>query len=160
MTDSTHGIREQRTTPAGPFSRGDECQGAEAITTDGKHWDICVRDTGLVEDIQTASKYRPATSAMAAGRPGDLDAGIYAGDPEHWRPPSRLLQLESGRLHDYPVIFHTGRWFGFSTVVIHLPHQEFTRIIGSKQENFPVAAHTASIAEICANRFESVTGSP
>lgn len=97
---------------------------------------------------------------MAACRPGGLDAGIHAGNPEQWRTPSRLLQLESGAFHDYPVIFHTGRWFGFSTVVIHLPHQEFTRIIGSKQENFPVAAHTASIAEICANRFESVTGSP
>lgn len=33
-----------------------EYQGAEAVTTDGRHWDIYVRDTGLVEDIANAHK--------------------------------------------------------------------------------------------------------
>ena len=33
-----------------------ECQGAEAVTTDGIHWDIYVRDTGLVEDIANGHK--------------------------------------------------------------------------------------------------------
>ena len=33
-----------------------ECQGAEAVTTDGRHWDIYVRDTDLVEDIDNGHK--------------------------------------------------------------------------------------------------------
>ena len=71
MTDSTHGIREQRTTPAGPFSRGDEYQGAEAITTDGIHWDICMRDTGVVEDIANSLKVQTSDirySSWSTGR--------------------------------------------------------------------------------------------
>ena len=41
-----------------------------------------------------------------------------------------------GVFNDYPVKFHTGRWLGFSMVVIRLTRQEFTIIILSEQENF------------------------
>lgn len=33
-----------------------EYQGAEAVTIDGIHWDIYVRDTELVEDLENASR--------------------------------------------------------------------------------------------------------
>ena len=43
-----------------------ECQGAEAVTTDGRHWDIYVRDTDLVEDIDNGHKVQ--TSDIRYGR--------------------------------------------------------------------------------------------
>ncbi len=42
-----------------------ECQGAEAVTTDGRHWDIYVRDTALVADI--ANGHRVQTSDIRYG---------------------------------------------------------------------------------------------
>ena len=42
-----------------------EFQGAEAVTTDGRHWDIYVRDTGLVEDI--ANSHKVQTSDIRYG---------------------------------------------------------------------------------------------
>jgi len=42
-----------------------ECQGAEAVTTDGVHWDIYVRDTDLVQDL--ANSTRVQTSDIRYG---------------------------------------------------------------------------------------------
>jgi hypothetical protein len=42
-----------------------EYQGAEAITTDGIQWDICARDTGLVED--SANSHKVQTSDIRYG---------------------------------------------------------------------------------------------
>lgn len=59
-----------------------ECQGAEAVTTDGRHWDIYVRDTGLVEDI--ANGHKVQTSDIRYGswsRKDGLKRGaIYPSD--------------------------------------------------------------------------------
>lgn len=48
-----------------------ECHGAEAVTTDGLHWDIYVRDTDLVEDI--ANSNRIQTSDIRYGSWSDKD---------------------------------------------------------------------------------------
>jgi hypothetical protein len=53
-----------------------ECQGAEAVTTDGRHWDIYVRDTGLVEDI--ADGHKVQTSDIRYGR-WSLKSGLKRG---------------------------------------------------------------------------------
>jgi heat shock protein HspQ len=45
-----------------------EHEGAEAVTTDGLHRDIYVRDTTLVEDLADSHMVRPAISATATGR--------------------------------------------------------------------------------------------
>jgi len=43
-----------------------EYQGAEALTTDGIPWDICVRDTGFVENI--ANNLKVQTSDISGCR--------------------------------------------------------------------------------------------
>jgi hypothetical protein len=53
-----------------------EYQGAEAVTTDGAHWDIYVRDTELVADISDA--HRVQTSDIRYGS-WSRDAGLKRG---------------------------------------------------------------------------------
>jgi hypothetical protein len=53
-----------------------EYQGAEAVTTDGRHWDIYVRDTGLVEDIPNSHKVQ--TSDIRYGS-WSLNEGLTRG---------------------------------------------------------------------------------
>ena len=59
-----------------------ECQGAEAVTTDGLHWDIYVRDTDLVEDIANSNKVQ--TSDIRYGnwseKKGLTRGAIYPSD--------------------------------------------------------------------------------
>ena len=41
---------------------------AEAVTTDGVHWDIYVSNDELARDLEAGDGSRSATSATAAGR--------------------------------------------------------------------------------------------
>ncbi len=68
-----------------------ECQGAEAVTVDGIHWDIYVRDTELVQDIQHSARVQ--TSDIRYG---------------HW---SEKEGLKRGSLYpsdDFKVLEHRG----------------------------------------------------
>ncbi len=59
-----------------------EYHGAEAVTTDGRHWDIYVRDTDLVEDIANSNKIQ--TSDIRYGSWSEKDGlkrgAIYPSD--------------------------------------------------------------------------------
>ena len=79
-----------------------ECQGAEAVTTDGKHWDIYVRDTGLVADI--ADSHKVQTSDIRYGswsQNGGLKRGaIYPSDD------FKVLEHRGALVYEYLLKHH------------------------------------------------------
>jgi hypothetical protein len=68
-----------------------EYQGAEAVTTDGLHWDIYVRDTGLVQDI--ADPLRVQVSDIRYG---------------HWSARSGLKRGALYPSEDFKILEHRG----------------------------------------------------
>jgi hypothetical protein len=68
-----------------------EYQGAEAVTTDGLHWDIYVRDTGLVQDI--ADPLRVQVSDIRYG---------------HWSAKGGLKRGALYPSEDFKVLEHLG----------------------------------------------------
>lgn len=79
-----------------------ECQGAEAVTTDGRHWDIYVRDTGLVEDI--ANGHKVQTSDIRYGswslKDGLKRGAIYPCDD------FRVLEHRGALVYEYLLKHH------------------------------------------------------
>lgn len=86
-----------------------EHQGAEAVTTDGAHWDIYVRDTGLVEDLANAHKVQ--TSDIRYGswseKQGLKRGAIYPSDD------FRLLEHRGAMLYAYLLEHHHDIPFAF-----------------------------------------------
>lgn len=68
-----------------------EFQGAEAVTTDGLHWDIYVRDTGLVQDIDDALRVQVS----------DIRYG-------HWSARSGLKRGALYPSEDFRILEHRG----------------------------------------------------
>lgn len=79
-----------------------ECQGAEAVTTDGRHWDIYVRDTGLVEDI--ANGHKVQTSDIRYGswslKNGLRRGALYPSDD------FRVLEHRGALVYEYLLKHH------------------------------------------------------
>jgi hypothetical protein len=79
-----------------------ECQGAEAVTTDGRHWDIYVRDTGLVEGI--ANSHKVQTSDIRYGswslKEGLKRGAIYPCDD------FRVLEHRGALVYEYLLNHH------------------------------------------------------
>lgn len=68
-----------------------EYQGAEAVTTDGLHWDIYVRDTELVQDIDDSRRVQ--TSDIRYG---------------HWSPQGGLKRGALYPSDDFKILEHRG----------------------------------------------------
>lgn len=79
-----------------------ECQGAEAVTTDGRYWDIYVRDTSLVEDLANGNKVQ--TSDIRYGswsRKDGLKRGaIYPSDD------FKVLEHRGALVYEYLLKHH------------------------------------------------------
>jgi len=87
-----------------------EHEGAEAVTTDGLHWDIYVRDTTLVEDL--ADGHKVQTSDIRYGswseKQGLKRGAIYPSDD------FKLLEHRGAILYEYLLGHHTNVPFAFS----------------------------------------------
>jgi hypothetical protein len=86
-----------------------EHQGAEAVTTDGAHWDIYVRDTNLVEDLANAHKVQ--TSDIRYGswseKQGLKRGAIYPSDD------FKLLEHRGASVYEYLLKHHADIPFPF-----------------------------------------------
>jgi len=86
-----------------------EHQGAEAVTTDGEHWDIYVRDTTLVEDLANARKVQ--TSDIRYGswsvKQGLKRGAIYPSED------FKLLEHRGASVYEYLLKHHTDIPFPF-----------------------------------------------
>lgn len=111
-----------------------ECQGAEAVTTDGRHWDIYVRDTGLVEDI--ANSHKVQTSDIRYGswslKEGLKRGAIYPCDD------FRVLEHRGALVYEYLLKHHND---------VPFPLEDRIELWLLDEENLPLGLLDSAVRE-------------
>jgi hypothetical protein len=111
-----------------------EYQGAEAVTIDGKHWDIYVRDIGLVEDITNSHKVQ--TSDIRYGswslQDGLKRGAIYPSDD------FKVLEHRGALVYEYLLKHHND---------VPFPFEDSIELWLLDEENLPLGLLDSALRE-------------